>query len=206
MKDNKYKAALFDLDGVVLDTETQYTDFWGSQCRLYHPELPGLEHKIKGQTLTEILDKYFDVVQRVSIVKKLDDFESQMQLNYIPGFLKFIIYLRNKGIKTAVVTSSNVVKMNVVYCQHPEFKMLFDRILTSEDFEKSKPDPDCYLKAAAVFGVSPEECIGFEDSFNGLKAVRASGAYTVGLATTNPAESIAPLADEVIDDFIGYEI
>jgi beta-phosphoglucomutase-like phosphatase (HAD superfamily) len=49
---SELKAALFDLDGVVFDTEPQYTIFWGSQCRLYHPEHPGLEHEIKGQTLT----------------------------------------------------------------------------------------------------------------------------------------------------------
>ena len=48
------KAALFDLDGVIFNTEPQYTEFWRSQCRLYHPEMPGLENQIKGQTLVEI--------------------------------------------------------------------------------------------------------------------------------------------------------
>ena len=56
MENYKLKAALFDLDGVVFDTEPQYTVFWGSQCRLYHPEHPGLEQEIKGQTLTQIYD------------------------------------------------------------------------------------------------------------------------------------------------------
>ena len=56
MKKEELKAALFDLDGVVIDTETQYSVFWGSQCRLYHPEHPGLENEIKGQTLDQILD------------------------------------------------------------------------------------------------------------------------------------------------------
>ena len=57
MKENVLKAALFDLDGVVFDTEPQYSVFWGSQCRLYHPEHPGLENEIKGMTLTEIYDR-----------------------------------------------------------------------------------------------------------------------------------------------------
>ena len=48
------KAALFDLDGVVFDTEPQYTIFWGGICKEFHPELPGLEYKIKGQTLVQI--------------------------------------------------------------------------------------------------------------------------------------------------------
>ena len=92
--------------------------------------------------------------------------------------------------------------MEAVYHHHPEFKSLFDAILTSEDFERSKPDPDCYLKAAERFGLGPEDCVVFEDSFNGLKSGRAAGMRVVGLATTNPAESIRPLCDEVIEDYI----
>ena len=91
-----------------------------------------------------------------------------------------------------------------VYKQHPEFKGYFDRVLTSEDFAKSKPDPDCYLKGAACFGAQPSECVGLEDSFNGLKAVRASGAFTLGLSTTNSAESIAPYSDYVIPNYEGF--
>ena len=56
---SKFKAALFDLDGVVFDTEPQYTGFWGAQCREFHPEHPGLEHEIKGQTLVQIFDRIF---------------------------------------------------------------------------------------------------------------------------------------------------
>lgn len=55
----KIKAALFDLDGVVFDTEPQYTVFWGTICKEYHPEEVGLEHRIKGQTLTQIFDTLF---------------------------------------------------------------------------------------------------------------------------------------------------
>jgi HAD superfamily hydrolase (TIGR01509 family) len=91
--------------------------------------------------------------------------------------------------------------MKAVYAKHPEFKSLFDAILTSEDFERSKPDPDCYLKAAERFGVEPKNCVVFEDSFNGLKSGRAAGMYVIGLATTNAAEDIAPFCDKVIEDF-----
>lgn len=78
-------------------------------------------------------------------------------------------------------------------------------MLTSEDFAKSKPDPDCYLKGAACFGAAPEDCVGLEDSFNGLRAVRASGAFTLGLATTNSRESIAAFSDHVIDNYLGLK-
>ena len=109
--------------------------------------------------------------------------------------------MRQKGVKTAVVTSSNQPKMQAVYQARPEFCELFDAILTSEDFERSKPDPDCYLKAAARLGVDKKDCVVFEDSFNGLKSGRAAGMFVVGLATTNAAEKIAPLCDKVIDDY-----
>lgn len=203
-----YKAALFDLDGVVVDTESQYSVFWGSQCRLYHPEIPGLENKIKGQTLTQIYDGWFSgeiASEQPLITRRLNEFEAQMDFDYIAGFEDFITILRNKGFKTAVVTSSNKIKMNAVYRKHPEFHSLFDAILTSEDFSASKPDPDCYLKAAERFHLSPEECIVFEDSFNGLKSGRAAGMLVVGLATTNSAEQIAPFSDVVISDYVGLD-
>ena len=198
------KAAFFDLDGVVFDTEPQYTVFWGNECRRYHPDKLGLEHHIKGQTLVEIYDQCFAgelAGEQPAITQRLNDFEAQMHFDYVLGFESFVQSLREKGVKTAVVTSSNKQKMESVYRQHPEFKSIFDAILTSEDFDESKPSPDCYLKGAQCFGVKPVECVVFEDSFNGLKSGRASGAFVVGLATTNSPESIAPYADVVVKDF-----
>lgn len=198
MKENRLKAALFDLDGVVFDTEPQYSVFWGSQCRLYHPEHPGLENEIKGMTLTEIYDQWFSgpiEKEQPVITARLDEYERQMHYDYIEGFEQLIADLRQHGVRTAVVTSSNVPKMESVYRQQPGFKALFDAILTSEDFAASKPDPDCYLRAAQRLGVQPDECVVFEDSFNGLKAGLAARMKVVGLSTTNPVEAIRPLSD-----------
>ena len=206
------KAALFDLDGVVFETESQYSIFWGMIGREYHPEIPDFEYRIKGQTLVQIYDKYFsedsvfahikgytDVKsEQDKITTRLNEFEKNMSYPYITGFEDFIKDLKQNGVKCAVVTSSNVQKMQNVYRQHPEFKGYFDRVLTSEDFAKSKPDPDCY------FGVEPEDCVGLEDSFNGLKAVRAAGAFTLGLSTTNSMESIETFCDYVIADYTGF--
>lgn len=129
---NTLKAALFDLDGVVFDTEPQYTTFWGAQCREFHPETPGLENVIKGQTLTQIYDKYFsgDLLERQALItERLNEFERNMAFEYIEGFEAFVADLHRHGVKTAVVTSSNVPKMNAVYAKRPEFKALFDAIL-----------------------------------------------------------------------------
>lgn len=202
------KAALFDLDGVVFDTEPQYSLFWGGECRRYFPERPGLENCIKGQTLVQIYDSLFSELkdEQPKITARLNEFESKMSFNYVTGFETFVTRLREQGIHTAVVTSSNRAKMEQVERRQPSFRGFFDAVLTSEDFTRSKPDPDCYLKGAARFGLSPEECVGFEDSFNGLKSVRAAGMYSVGLATTNPVEAIRDLCDMVICDYNNSEV
>lgn len=197
------KAALFDLDGVVFDTEPQYTQFWGSVFRHFYPGQPGLEQKIKGSTLVQIYDHYFAgrKEDQTHITERLNDFEQHMNYIFVPGFEKFIRSLREQGVKTAVVTSSNVEKMRNVYRKHPDFPQFFDAVLTSEDFAKSKPDPDGYLKGAARLGCKPNECVGFEDSINGLKALNAARMLTVGLDTTNPRCVVEQFADLVISDF-----
>ena len=205
--DNKnFKAALFDLDGVVFDTEPQYTVFWGKQFRRYYPEHPGMENLIKGMTLVQIYEKYFkDEDTQKLITRELDEFEQTMDFVYVSGFEDFVAKLRRQGIKTAVVTSSNLVKMENVYRKRPEFKSYFDAMLTSEDFAESKPSPDCYLKAAQRFDCSKNECVVFEDSFNGLRAGQAAGMFVVGLSTTNSAESISELSDIVTDNYVGWD-
>ena len=202
------KACLFDLDGVVFETESLYTSFWCEMKKEYCPEITDFEYIIKGQTLVQIYDKYFvgDEKKQQEITNKLNEFEQSMPFNYVDGFETFVKALRSEGIKTAVVTSSNREKMQNVYRKHPEIQSYFDAILTSEDFEESKPSPDCYLKAAARFGVQSKECIVFEDSFNGLRSGIASGARVIGLATTNSVAEIEPYTKEVISNYDGFTL
>ena len=204
-----FKAALFDLDGVVFDTEPQYSVFWGATCRRYHPEIPGLENMIKGQTLVQIFDRFFEGMDEAKkeIKRGLDEFEANMSYDFISGFRPFVDSLHENGVRTAVVTSSNDAKMQCVYRAWPDFTTLFDAILTSEDFSESKPSPDCYLKGAERFGVSPDECVVLEDSINGLKSGRAAGMYVVGLTTTNTKENIESLSNIQISDYqdINYQ-
>jgi len=198
------KGYFFDLDGVVFSTEDQYTIFWGGQCRIYHPEEPGLENKIKGQTLTEIFANLFSgelEKERPVVNERLRAYESQMTFDYVAGLEAFVKQLKSRDMKTAIVTSSNRSKMESVYRQRPEIKEYFDAIFTSEDFAESKPSPCPYLTAAKHFGLEPEECVVFEDSFNGIKAGMAAGMYTVGLATTNSREDIATMCNVVVGDF-----
>ena len=126
MNKRQFRGALFDLDGVVFDTEPQYTIFWGNQFKEYYPGSHEMEKLIKGQTLVEIYDKYFpDQSVQEEITRRLDRFEDEMKFEYVRGFEDFVKNIRKNGVKTAVVTSSNVMKMKNVYAKHPEFKGYF---------------------------------------------------------------------------------
>lgn len=205
MDTTKTIAALFDFDGVIMDTEPQYTIFWNAQGEKYLQKEnfgPG----IKGQTLTQIYDKYFSgehTKVQEQITRDLNQFEKDMAYEYLPGIWDFLAELRCNGVKVALVTSSNEEKMENVYRTHPEFKTQFDRILTGDMFKRSKPAPDCFLLGMEIFGTTPGNSFVFEDSFHGLQAGRSSGATVIGLATTNPRHTIADRADVIIDDFIG---
>lgn len=205
MSTTETKAALFDFDGVVVDSETQYSIFWDRIGKEYLG-MDDLAGRVKGQTLKYIYDTFFadKVKEQVEITDRLNRFEQEMAYDYIPGVLEFIADLRRHGVKTAVVTSSNAVKMAAVYRVHPEIKTVFDRILTAEMFKASKPAPDCFLLGMEVFGSTPDTTWVFEDSFNGLRAGMASGATVIGLATTNSRVDITPLCHSILDDFKGF--
>ena len=138
------------------------------------------------------------------ITEELNLFEQNMLYNYIPGVEAFMRELRANGVKIAIVTRSNEMKMSNVYRAHPELKQNVDRILTAEMFTHSKPDPECFLLGAAVFDTVPENCVVFEDSFHGLEAGNRAGMTVVGLATTNTEEQICDKASIVIQDFNGF--
>ncbi|TGX83606.1 HAD family phosphatase [Palleniella muris] len=201
---NTFKVALFDLDGTLMDTEGQYTVFWGKMAAKYRPDVPNLEQIIKGTTLTQIFERYFpDKNWQEEITLALDEWEKQMDYVFIPGALDFIHDIKSHGVRCAIVTSSNIKKMEVVADKVPEFRTLFDRILTSEDFAASKPNPDCYLKGASVFDCKKEECVVFEDAFTGLQAGMSAGIYTIGLATNNSRAQIQDKCNHVLDNFEG---
>ena len=202
----RYKAALFDLDGVIVDTESIYTDFWDDIDRRYPTGVDNFARVIKGNTLARILDTYFDENLRDEILVLLKEQEESMRYCLFDGVSDFLDRLIENDIPKAIVTSSNDRKMSKLFSQIPELRPKFEAIITDAMVERSKPDPQGYLIAAETLGVAPSDCVVFEDSFAGLEAGRRAGAYVVALATTNPRESLYEKADEVIDSFIGYDI
>ncbi len=194
------KAALFDLDGTLVDTEGQYTVFWERVGRTYCPHIPDLAKRIKGTTLTQMFDLYFTDPDVQAVIRRgLDEWETGMEYVFYPGALELLHELRAHGVKTALVTSSDSTKMRNVYNKVRGFRSLFDSILTSEDFAASKPNPDCYLRAAETLGCELDECVVFEDALSGLEAGMRSGIFTIGVATTNSREAIADRCHYFLD-------
>ena len=199
-------VALFDLDGVILDTEHNYTLFWDS-IGLRYLGIREFCMRIKGQTLVRIFDDWFpDMEVRSRITAELDEYENSMPYDFVPGVWDFLCSLKASGVPMAVVTSSNAKKMEVVFRMHPELRPIFNHILMSEDFSESKPSPQCFIRGMEKFGAGPSQTIVFEDSVSGLQAGKASGATLVGLTTTNPASFVSQYADYVIPDFVGRSL
>ncbi len=199
-------AALFDLDGVIIDTEGQYTLFWDMIGRQYLRRV-NFGAEVKGKTLKRIFADCFASTPadaKNEIAKAMEDFEAKMEMPYIAGFKEFFADLAQSGWKTAIVTSSNEKKMKSVYRKLPELLEMFDKIFTAEMFTESKPAPDPYLIAAAGFSLPASNCLVFEDSISGLISGKSAGMKTAGLATTNPAETVAKYADIVLPNFAGF--
>lgn len=196
------RGALFDLDGVLIDSETEYTRIWSEIDRAIPTGIENFALRIKGTTLPDILATYYPTAElREQVRAILRTREEQMVYRLMPGVSSFLDLLDASGIPAAIVTSSSRAKMERLYSQLPDFRSRFRAVITSEDVSHSKPHPEGYLKAARRLGVDPQLCLVFEDSIAGARAGRAAGARVVALATTLPAYTIAPEGDFCISGF-----
>lgn len=186
---------LFDLDGVLLDSEGQYSIFWEQMDHEYPTGIQQFASFIKGFHLARILNYFENEDVRQQVLDKLLEFERHMNYEFFPGALEFVKELRSAGIPMAIVTSSDHKKMQALYSQYPEFSTLFDKIVTGDMVTKAKPDPDCFLMGARQLGVDIKDCIVFEDSRNGLIAGRESGALVIGISTTLDRDTVGQLSD-----------
>lgn len=199
-------AALFDLDGVIIDSESRYTVFWDGIEHIYPTDIPDFAMAIKGTNLTSILSNYSEQSVRDDIVARLQEFELNMDLPLYPGAVEFLDSLSEAGVARALVTSSADDKMEVLWRRHPSLRDRFEAVVTGSMVKKSKPDPEGYLTAAKLLGFDPSDCFVFEDSVQGLQAGRASGATVIALATTNPRSVVARYSDHVLDGIGGFTV
>lgn len=203
---HKKIGVLFDLDGVLLDTEWFYTQLWAHVDECFPTHVQDFAHVIKGSNLEKILNTYFAPEKHEEIVSMLHEFQKDMRYDFFKEVPRFLNDLKEAGIPMCVVTSSDDAKMQAVYAQHPHFTDYFDAIVVGNMVSRCKPDPECFLMGAERIGCDIADCYVFEDSFSGLEAGKAAGAHVIALATTNSRESLKGKASKIIDDFVGFTI
>lgn len=198
----KNRVVIFDFDGVIMDTETIYTEFWDEKGE-EHLGLSNFGDTVKGMTDHVIYDKYFSKHEDLKPIldQAIQKLEDDMPMNYIAGAKEFIEDLRSHGTRIGMATSSDDKKMKMVFGKRPELSGLLDKYITVNDVEHPKPHPEGYIKVMKHFGVDPKQAVIFEDSIYGLTAARDSGAIVVGVASTNTRDQIASYCDFIIDDF-----
>ncbi|MDR2969817.1 MAG: HAD family phosphatase [Tannerellaceae bacterium] len=197
------KIALFDFDGVIVDTEPVYDVYWNEAVERYGLDIPDFADLIKGTTMEHIMQEWFSVYpeefqQRVR--REAEAFERIMPMPLMPGSFEFLKLIRSEGVVVGLVTSSAQWKIERAFEMY-EMKELFDTVVTADRITAGKPAPMCYLLAASDLGVSPGQCLVFEDSFAGIAAGNAAGMRVIGLSTSNPAETLKDRVHTVIPNF-----
>ena len=134
------------------------------------------------------------------VTRESTEYEKTMPLPPMAGSIEFIRMLKEHAVQIGLVTSSDKAKgkraFGILHLDN-----LCDTLVTADRITQGKPDPMCYLLAAKDLNVSPEDCIVFEDSFNGIQSGKDAGMRVIGLSTTNPAESLRDKVYEVIPNF-----
>ena len=189
-----YRAILFDLDGVLIDTEPLYlkaTNLVIAQ----EGAAPISEEENKQRLLgTTVEETWRRVIQMRDLSHQLEHYVEMydvfvrqvMQEDLVaqPGVVRLIDEARNRGLPIAVASSSLRewidLKLGAIGLNNA-----FDLILGGDQVERGKPEPEIYIKAAQGLGVPPEECVAIEDSPTGIAAAVASGAYTVAVWTAS---------------------
>ncbi|MDR1258148.1 MAG: HAD family phosphatase [Tannerellaceae bacterium] len=197
------KAALFDFDGVIVDTEPIYDVFWNGASVRYRIGIDNFADVIKGTTLPDIIEKYFSDRPTEEVSKLINEsvkYEANMPLPAMPGSIEFLRLLKANGVRIGLVTSSDRAKIKRATAML-RLENLFDTIVTADRITRGKPDPMCYLLAASDLKLSPADCLVFEDSLNGIQSALSAGMRVIALSTTNPADILKNKVYRVIPDF-----
>lgn len=201
------RAAIFDFDGVVVDTEPiHYITFKQTLAQLgieipkerWYREFTGIGSKniirilFQENKINEEVEKWFEKRR-----KNFFDYVKNNGVNKIDGIDVFLKILKTKNIKTGIATGSGR-ELTKFVLQKISLSDYFDVIVSADDVTNKKPHPEVFLKAAELLGVSPNKCIAFEDSPNGVKSAKAAGMKLIGVESPSlPGTE----CDFVIKDF-----
>ena len=202
------RGVLFDMDGVVVDTEKLYARFWREAAialgyPMTHEQALGMR-SLNRQEGQKQLERYFGpgVSHPQVRMKRIELMESYIQEHGVdpkPGVKELLTYLKERGIKTAITTSSPLERVQR-YLKRLGFLDGFDKLCTVYEVERGKPEPDIYLYGAASLGLKPEECLALEDSPAGLQSAFRAGCMPVLVPDQDPPnEETLPLVFAVAD-------
>lgn len=209
------KAFCFDMDGVLFDTERTAGVMLNAATQKQGFTLSNEQWtQMLSKSLTAIngmLQAWFG--DQIDLARFAQDWYD-VTLEHMrthgmpvkPGAEKLLRSLKERGYKLAICTS-NMSYVVRDYLSLAGWTELFDEIVTNEMIFRGKPDPEVYLTGAARLGVEPCECVGIEDSYSGVKAVRAAGMYCVMVPDVFPyTEEQAPYVDLCLDSLEEFDI
>lgn len=181
------KGIVFDMDGVLLDTEKLYVHFWcmGAKACGYNMEQchalsirsmarPYAIERLKGY-FGEDFDYYKVHKKRVEL---MDKYIEENGIETKPYAKETLEYLKNNNYKIALATATGLEKTEKYLKQTGLYKY-FDEIVCASMVEKGKPQPDIYIKAAELLNLEPKQCMAVEDSPNGVKSASLAGCVTI---------------------------
>jgi HAD superfamily hydrolase (TIGR01509 family) len=191
-------GAIFDWDGVIIDSSRHHEESWERLAREEGKSLPEGHFKAgfgrKNQyIIPEILawTREQAEIERLSLRKEAlyREVVREWGLEPLPGVKTWLERLRDAGVPCAIGSSTHRPNIDLSL-SILGFASFFSTIVTAEDVTLGKPDPQVFLVAASRIQRPPERCVVFEDAFVGIEAAKAGGMRVVGVATTHPPEAL----------------
>lgn len=202
-------SVLFDMDGVLLDSQPMHYDADIVTLKHYGVEISASD--VEKYAGTTNLDRYIKYKEEYSIDADVDEmvafreecimrFVKEYSLEPIDGVVELLKSVKDTGLKTAVASSSSY---DYIYAVLDRFNIrsYFDAVVSGEDMENGKPAPDIFLETARVLNSSPKECVVVEDSHNGVLAGVRAGMKVVGYVNLSSGNQDLSIATVIIDDF-----
>ncbi len=188
---------LFDWDGVVIDSSSQHERSWELLAAERKLSLPEGHFKAGFGKKNEVIIPMLGWASDPEAIKELAwrkeeiyrELVSQEEVVILPGAHELLSALKEKGIPRAVGSSTPRENLDSLFAA-TGLDAFFDAVVCGSDVEHGKPDPEVFLKGAALLGLPPERCLVIEDAFAGIEAARRGGMKVIGVATTNPIETL----------------
>lgn len=193
------KGVLFDMDGVLVDSEEYICRagivmFAEYGITAYPEDFYPFTGMGENRYLGGVAAKYGLKADIDTIKARTYEIYQGLvrgKLKALPGAIGFIGKCREKGLKMALATSADTVKMKVNLKEIGIPEDTFDTIVTGLDVENKKPAPDIYLKAALNLGLDPSDCLVVEDAVSGVEAAKAAGCRCLALTTSFGPEELS---------------